>query len=467
MPKKALLINPPTGNYIRDDRCQVPVESISSALRAPMDLLYYATILQQHGVRCLLRDYPAEGMALDDFLTDIMEFRPDILIVSVTTPTLTGDLACIATAKKADPRLLTMAKGAHLAVDEIKVMEACAALDIAIRQEAEKAVEEIASGLPLREVQGITFREGSSIVRNPGRRQVIDLDWLPLPDRRLLKNELYVRPDTSERQATILAARGCPMNCIFCLVKVVTGQSISQRSPRSIVEEIGICVRDFSIRNFYFRADTFTWDRAWVIRICDLITAAGLKVNWVCNSRVNTLDEELLAKMKLAGCWMIGLGVESGSQMVLDKIKKGITVEAAKRAVRLCRRFGIKTYNFFVLGFPWDDENTIKDTLDLAIELDSDFVEFHSAYPFPGTEFHEMALAQGLVEPGRLVGQDVMSTPVRTLNLDNKRLQKLRRRATRKYYLRPAYLYKTLCRVESPKVLLNYLRKGVSLFFKI
>jgi anaerobic magnesium-protoporphyrin IX monomethyl ester cyclase len=467
MSKKALLINPPTGNYIRDDRCQVPAESISSALRAPMDLLYYATILERQGFRCLLRDYPAEGRILDDYLTDLMEFRPDILVVSVTTPTLTGDLACVATAKKADPRLLTVAKGAHLAVDELMVMEACPALDIAIRQEAEKAIGEIITGKPLREVMGITFREGENVIRNPGRPQIIDLDWLPLPDRRLLKNELYVRPDTGERQATILAARGCPMNCIFCLVKVVTGQAVSQRSPRSIVEEIGVCVRDFQIRNFYFRADTFTWDRAWVMETCDLILAAGLKVNWVCNSRVNTLDEEMLVRMKQAGCWMIGLGIESGSQMILDKIKKGITVEAAKRAVRLCRRHGVKTYNFFVLGFPWDDENTIKETMDLAVELDSDFVEFHSAYPFPGTEFHEMAQAQGLFEPGSLIGQDVMSTPVRTLHLGNKRLRTLRRRATRKYYLRPSYMYKTLCRVESPKVLLNYLRKGFNLLFRV
>ncbi len=467
MSKKALLINPPTGNYIRDDRCQVPAGSISSALRAPMDLLYYATILQENGCRCWLRDYPAEGLGTQDYLNDLLQFRPDILVVSATTPTLTSDLACISSAKSILPGVLTIAKGAHFVVDDLQSLEACPALDIVIRQEAEKAVEEIVRGRPLRDVLGISFREDGRLVRNPGRPRIADLDWLPLPDRRLLKNDLYVRPDTGEPQATILTARGCPMNCIFCLVKVVSGKVISQRSPRGIVEEIGRCVADFGIRNFYFRADTFTWNRDWVLEICDRIARAGLKINWVCNSRVNTMDEELLSRMKAAGCWMIGLGIESGSQAILDRIQKGITLDEARRAVKACRRQGIKTYNFYILGFPWDDEKSIQETLDLAIELDSDFVEFHAAYPFPGTEFHELALGMGLVDPGRIVGQDVMNSPVRTLHLDNARLGKLRRRAVRKYYLRPAYIYRTLCKVESPRMLLNYLRKGLSLLFRI
>lgn len=467
MHKTALLINPPTGNYIRDDRCQVPAEAISSALRAPMDLLYYATILQNSGVRCLLRDYPAEGSGLEDYLSDLLEFQPDILIVSATTPTLTSDLACVTSAKKIKPAILTIAKGAHFAVDELRAMEACADLDVAIRHEAEKAVEEIVRGRPLRDVAGITFRDGERLIRNPGRPLIADLDWLPLPDRRLLNNDLYVRPDTGERQATVLTARGCPMNCIFCLVKVVSGKVIAKRSPGSIVDELKKCVSDFGISNFYFRADTFTWDRDWVLEICDRIREADLRISWVCNSRVNTLDDDLLRRMKDAGCWMIGLGVESGSQAILDKIQKGVTLAEVRQAAAVCRRQGVKTYNFFVLGFPWDDERTIEDTLKLAIELDSDFVEFHTAYPFPGTEFHELASSLDLVEPGRLIGQDVMTSPVRTLHLDNARLMALRRRAVRKYYLRPAYILRTLRRVESPMVLLNYLRKGLNVLLRL
>lgn len=461
MAARALLINPPTGNYIRDDRCQVPADAISSSLRAPIDLLQYATILEERGWSCVIRDYPAIGATMDDYRADLASLHPDLLVVSVTTPTLRQDLACVEEAAARRPGIRTVAKGAHFVVADREVMEACPWLDVGIRQEAESAFKEIADGVPLADVLGITWRSGGRVVRNADRPQVRDLDWLPMPDRRLLDNSLYVRPDTGEPQTTILASRGCPKDCIFCLVKVVTGRPISMRSPTSIVDEVEACVRDHGIRNFYFRADTFTWYRDWVIEICDLIIARGLKVNWVCNSRADSVHDGMLAKMKAAGCWMIGLGIESGSADILLKIKKGITLDEARRAAAMIKKHGIRTYNFFIIGFPWDDERTIRETVDFAIELDSDFVEFHTAYPFLGTEFHAIATKEGLFEPARLDGSDVMTSPVRTRTLSEARLKELRAWALRRYYLRPSRILKTLRHVDSPRTFMNYARKGM------
>jgi radical SAM superfamily enzyme YgiQ (UPF0313 family) len=460
---KALLINPPTGNYIRDDRCQVPADAISSSLRAPMDLLYYATILQDHGYACRLRDYPGEGAGWEAFVADIEDLLPDVLIISVTTPTLHHDLRCLSFAKERLPRIVTVAKGAHFVLRDVETMGSCPALDIAIRGEAEAAVEEFASGVRLDDILGITFRRVTGIVRNPDRPQVRDLDGLPMPDRRLLNNALYVRPDTGAPQATILCARGCPKSCIFCLVKVVTGRPISQRSPASIVAEIEHCVREHGIRDFYFRADTFTWYKPWVKEICELIVGKGLDVNWVCNSRADTVSDDLLAAMKRAGCWMIGLGIESGSEDVLRRIKKGITLDEARRAAAMIRRHGIRTYNFFIIGFPWDDERTVRETVDFALELDSDFVEFHTAYPFPGTELAEVAATYGLYEESAVHDRDVMTSPMRTLHLSAERIHQLRRTAIRRYYLRPRAIGRMLGHIGSPRELGNYVRKGVRL----
>ena len=461
MAARALLFNPPTGNYIRDDRCQVPADAISSSLRAPIDLLYYATILQERGYECVLRDYSAEGSGRDGYLADLERLRPAIVVASVTTPTLRDDLRCIEEAKERDPAVRTIAKGAHFVVADREVMAACPSLDIGIRNEAEKAIQEIADGMPLADVLGITWRRDGEIVRNADRPQIRDLDWLPVPDRRLLNNALYVRPDTGEPQTTVLTSHGCPKDCIFCLVKVVTGRPIGMRSPMSIVDEGESCVRGHGITNFYFRADTFTWYKPWVSEICDLIIARGLKVNWVCNSRADTMNDVMLAKMKAAGCWMIGLGIESGSAEILRRIKKGITLDEARNAARLIRKHGIRTYNFFILGFPWDDERTIRETVDFAIELDSDFVEFHTAYPFLGTEFHDIAAKEGLFEPARLQGTDVMTSPVRTRHLSAERLHQLRAAALRRYYLRPSRILKTLGYIDSPKMFMNYARKGM------
>jgi len=458
---KALLFNPPTGNYIRDDRCQVPADAISSSLRAPIDLLYYATILQERGYECTLRDYPAEGAGREEHLADVARLRPSVVLASVTTPTLREDLRCIADAKAAVPAALTIAKGAHFVIADREAMEACPALDIAVRGEAESAVGEIADGVALENVLGITWRRGTEIVRNADRPQVRDLDFLPMPDRRLLRNDLYVRPDTGEPQTTILASRGCPKDCIFCLVKVVTGRPISQRSAKSIVDEVEACVRDFGIRNFYFRADTFTWYKPWVMEICDLIIGRGLDVHWVCNSRADTVNDAMLAKMKAAGCWMIGLGIESGSADILRRIKKGITLDEARSSARLIRKHGIRTYNFYIIGFPWDDERTIRETVDFAIELDSDFVEFHTAYPFLGTEYHDIATKEGLFAPASLHGADVMTSPARTRTLSAERLHELRAAALRRYYLRPSRILKTMRHIDSPKTFMNYARKGM------
>jgi len=425
--------------------------------------LYYATILQARGYECLLRDYPGEGAGWDAYAADIDGMRPDLLVASVTTPTLRQDLRCLTYAKERLPGIVTVAKGAHFVLKDREAMDACPALDVAVRGEAEKAIDEFASGTPLDGIRGITFRRGADIVRNPDRPQVRDLDWLPQPDRRLLDNTLYVRPDTGAPQATILCARGCPKSCIFCLVKVVTGRPISQRSPASIVAEIEHCVRVHGISDFYFRADTFTWYKPWVMEICQGILGKGLDVNWVCNSRADTVSDEMLAAMKRAGCWMIGLGIESGSEEVLRRIKKGITLDEARRAARLIRRHGIRTYNFFIIGFPWDDERTIKETVDFALELGSDFVEFHTAYPFPGTELAEVAERYGLYEDGSVHGSDVMTSPMRTLRLSAARVHELRRQAIRRYYLRPAAIGRMLRHIGSPKEFGNYVRKGYRL----
>lgn len=458
---RALLFNPPTGKYIRDDRCQVPADAISSSLRAPIDLLHYAAILKERGYECVIRDYPAEGRGREAYLADLARLRPAMVVASVTTPTLRDDLRCIADAKAADGATRTIAKGAHFVIADREAMEACPELDVAIRNEAEKAIQEIAGGTPFADVLGITWRGGAGIVRNPDRPQIRDLDWLPRPDRRLIDNSRYVRPDTGEPQTTILASRGCPKDCIFCLVKVVTGRPIAMRSPKSIVDEAEACVRENGIRNFYFRADTFTWYRDWVMEICDLIVARGLDIAWVCNGRADTMHDAMLAKMKAAGCWMIGLGVESGSADILRRIKKGITLDEARDAAKRLRRHGIRTYNFFILGFPWDDERTVKETVDFAIELDSDFVEFHTAYPFLGTEFHDIAAKEGLFARDSLQGTDVMTSPVRTRHLTAARLHELRIAALRRYYLRPSYVAKTLRHIRSPRMFANYVRQGL------
>lgn len=463
--KRALLINPPSGMYIRDDRCQVPVKGISSALRTPLDLAYMAAVLEQSGNQCVIRDYPAERKNWQDLKDDLRETKFDMLVISVTTPTVYIDMIACDIAKEINPEILTIAKGAHFAAQDLEIIEHFKSLDIVIRGEYELAVAEIADRKDLSGVLGITYRINGVIKRNPDRPFLENMDILPFPARHLLNNSLYRRPDTGEPMTSIQTNRGCPARCVYCLVNLVSGRKIRSRSAENIVNEMQYCKEKMGIKNFYFRADTFTWDKEWMIEVCKNIIERKLNVSWVCNSRVDTIDKERLEWLKKAGCWMIGFGIESGDQDILNKMKKGITLEQALDSVSLSRQFGIKTYLFWVLGLPWETEESFRNTMKFAKKIQGDFAEFHIAYPFPGTEFYNIGLENHLFRPEDLYKGDVKAGIVGTFTLPKEKLLQYQKEITRSYYLSFARIARLLGGVKSPKVLANYITKGYSVLF--
>ena len=463
---RALLINPPSGLYIREDRCQVPVAGLSAtAVRPPLDLAYLAAVARKHGANPVIRDYPAAGQGWEDYARDLAELKPALLAVSVTTPTLAGDMEAVARAKQAGVAL-TVAKGAHFLTEAERVMAAHAALDIAIIGEYEETFAEIVAGRPLAEIAGIAWRDSGTVRRNPARGFISDLNALPFPARDLLDNDLYRRPDTGERQTTVQTNRGCPSNCVYCLAGPVSGRQLRLRTPENIVAELRECVERHGIRNFFFRADTFTINKPWVLEVCRAIAAAGLEVDWVCNSRVDTLDEERLTAMKEAGCWLVSLGIEAGTEEGLRQIRKGATLDQARTAVRLCRRLGIKTFCFYMVGLPWDDEASIAATAAFARELDSDFAEFHLAVPFPGTDLYRIVEEEGLWEKGADGKYDHAHPAIRTRHLSAARAEQLCRRALLRFYLRPGYIIRTL-RQAGPAQFANYLKFGLAMLKRL
>ena len=466
--KKALLINPPSGLYIREDRCQVPVEGLSAtALRPPIDLAYMSSVLQSQGVECRIRDYPAERKHWDSLRREIEIFQPDMLVISVTTPTLSIDMRACDLAKEIKPEIITVAKGAHFIVNSREVLERYKGLDVIIRNEPESIMGELIVADDFSRVSGISYRKGGRIEENPSGGFIDNLDSIPFPDRGLLRNELYIRPDTGQVQTTIQANRGCPIGCIYCLAQPVSGNRIRARSPKSIVAEIEDCVGNYGIRNFFFRGDTFTWDKRWVIQVCKEILDRDLKISWVCNSRVDTIDDERLRWMKQSGCWLISLGIESGSQDILDRIKKGIRLNQAREAVKSCRRYGIKTFLFFMIGFPWDSRETIKESINFAKELNGDYYEVHIAVPFPGTELYRIVKERDLLIGEGSFSYDHSRPALKTLYLSSQDLERWRKRFLKAIYLSPGYMYRTLRSCKSPRILLNHIKYGIEKFTNI
>ncbi len=467
-PVRVLLIVPPTGRYIREDRCQTPIKDLKTvALRPPIDLLYSASAFREAGAECRIVDYPAIEGGWKDLEADLAD-EPDFLVMSITTPSFKDDMQAAVVAKKVSPKTVTVAKGAHFNTLDLPALREHPELDVCLRGEYEETCMDLARRKPLAEIPGLAYRgEDGEPIRTADRPLIDDLDKIPFPARDLSDNALYIRPDTGQMQATIVTNRGCPYSCIYCLANQVSGLKNRYRSVENVLDEIQECVEKYSINSFLFRSDLFTQNKKWVADLCQGIHGRKLEIDWVCNSRVDSLDEPTLEAMKGAGCWMIAFGVESGLQESLDLMGKKAKVEDAYSAIALCRRVGVKSSIYILMGFPWDTSESIHYNMQFARDLDPDVMEIFYIYPFPGAPLYKLAVEEGLLEDGVIPKQAYGEPCMATKHLSIKELGNLRRKAMRNFYLRPKIIFRTLAAARSPKELFNYLRYGFIQFWDL
>ena len=470
----ALLINPPTGKYMRgEDRCQVPVEDLTATVaRMPLDLAYIAAGLVNEGLRTYIKDYPAEEKDISDFYFDLLNLKPDLLLVSATMFTLSSDILILKLAKNNFPGLITVIKGVSADYWKEKLLSSNPEIDMILSGEYELTLPLLCKGISWDKIPGLSYRLGNEIYLSDKDSIISDLDSLPFPARNLLNNQLYIRPDTGEPMTTIQTSRGCPYQCIYCLASFVSGSKVRLRSPANIVDEIELCIREHNISNFFFRADTFTLNKKWVTEIIAEINKRRLKINYVVNSRVDTIDEELIRLLKESGCFLISLGIESGCEKSLELMKKGTNLNQGIEAVRLLKKYGIKTYLFFMIGFPWEKKEDIDSTINYSLSLDGDFVEFHIPVPFEKTQLREMMEKENLLvnNDSSLSSTFVSSHAIPVIGtkyLSTEELLRMRKKAIIKFYLRPKYLIRTLFNSRSLNEIINYIKYGFRRVIKL
>jgi radical SAM superfamily enzyme YgiQ (UPF0313 family) len=460
--RRVLLAVPPTGLYLRD-RCEaVALKSMMvQDIRPPMDLAYMAALLETAGHDCRIRDFAAADGDWSDVEAELDSFAPEVVVVSTTSTTIAEDMTICGMAKERRPDVLTIVKGGFLYVEDRQVLERFAELDIAIRKEAEYFIADVVDTDDLATVRGITHRRGNQIVRNPDPTTRFDLDRLPIPARHLLDHRLYSRPDTGLPLTVVLGGKGCSADCIYCSGKPFTGSMVRNRDPVAVADEMAHCVDEYDIRDFLIQTDNISHDKRWVLTLCRRLVELEVGAQWGCTSRVDTLDAEILDWMRRAGCWVISLGIESGSEEILRRAKKGVTIDQIRTGVALCRDAGVRTFLYFVIGLPWESADTVRQTIDLAKQLDGDYYEFHLAYPFPKTELHQIAFAEGLTNH-ELIEQGTYANPaMRSFHLSRRELARWRRRALLEVYFRPAYLRRLMTNIQSLDELVNYLRFGI------
>jgi radical SAM superfamily enzyme YgiQ (UPF0313 family) len=330
-------------------------------------------------------------------------------------------------------------------------------VDFVFTGEAEKSVADFLNAWEdparWRGVAGIFYKTREGVLEGPPVSLIEDLDALPFPDRRLTRRHLYVSPLTEKKSVTsMITSRGCPFQCTYC-ARVHFGKKFRARSAGNVVDEMEQCL-GLGIEYIRVYDDTFTLDRQRVLDICGEIRRRNLRLRWDIRAHINTIDAEMLRALKASGCDLICYGIESGSDEILKRMKKGITREKAVEVVGMTRKIGIRTLLYFMLGFPGESREQMLETIEFAKVLEPDFCHFAILVPFPRTAVYEEGMAQKMFkgDPWREFAEHParnFKPPFWVERVPEEEMRALLDRAYRAFYWRPSYLLKRLLALRS------------------
>lgn len=469
------LIYPPGKLYQRgEDRSQGNIDdSSATAMRACNDLGYAAAVLLQKKYRVFLRDYQTEKCSMKELFEDLKREKLDFLCLSTTNATVFTDIEILNRIKKRFPNMKMILKGAIFYDPDMEMLELLDLknIDFLIGGEIDFCISEIIDAYygnkEYDSIHNIIYKnEEADWKKTRFHVWEEDLNNSPFPARNLMKNELYVRPDTGRPMATIQTSRGCPSACIYCLSPDISGKKVRKRSPQNVFLELEECYKKYGIRDFFFKADTFTIDAEWVKELCKLIIHSDLykKIEFTANSRVNPLSKEVLAMMKKAGCFAVAFGFESGSDETLKRIRKGTTTKQNRQAMKWAKEVKLQVYGFFMIGFPWETRADIEKTRKHIFELDPDFIEVHVALPYYGTKLYEECEKARVLEKNVWGSDYFHSSTSGTAHVSMEELVEIRKKIMLRYYLRVPYIVKKVgYSLKHPVILKNYIKYGLRL----
>jgi radical SAM superfamily enzyme YgiQ (UPF0313 family) len=375
-----------------------PFYPISETPSPPLGLAYLAAVVEEAGVEVRVLDlvvHPYSEALLADRLAD---FRPHLIGLTAVTMTADHALAVVRAAKRIAPEALTVMGGPHVTFSARETLESCPELDCVVRGEGEQTLvalcRAVAGKADLGSIPGIAYRAGAEVRFTPRRGFIPDLDRLPMPARHLLSLGRY---RALGMPISMTTSRGCPHACIFCVGRKMVGARVRFRSPALVVDELAY-LATLGFRQVNLADDLFTADRGRCRAVCDEILRRGLRITWTSFARVDTVSEDLLRRMRAAGCTAVSFGIESGNPGILKTIRKRITLEQAEAAVGMCVRAGVTPLASFILGLPGETPGTLAETLDFAKRLGDQglLYGFHLLAPFPGTAVRDHCGELGL-----------------------------------------------------------------------
>jgi anaerobic magnesium-protoporphyrin IX monomethyl ester cyclase len=439
---KALLIQPP---YI-----QVPGKYNQSPPVPPLGLAYLAAYAREHlrdNLDIKIFDAFSLGWSEDKIISEARAFAPGL--IGFTTVTLTANTVkrLAAGMRSALPGALLAAGGPHPSALPGDMLPD---VDLAVRGEGETTFHEllrrVAAGADWRDVPGVSHLDGGKLVDNPQPPLIEDIDGIPFPARDLLPMDRYQHhypyKTRNKNFTTFFTSRGCPFHCAFCSQHVIWGGRVRFRSLDNTFAEIDSLVSGFDPSFFFFYDDTFSLKRERVVEFSNRLIRGGYNFNWSCLTRADCLDDDLIALMKKAGCIEFQIGIESGNNSVLNSIHKKVKLDTLSDTFKLIKKHKMRTKGFFILGHFEDTKESMRDTVDTALALDPSWVFFSTLVPLPGSELYDTAVKNGYLAETDWSRFNYHDKPiVRTANFTPEDLDGIRRRAYKRFYLRPRKLF--------------------------
>lgn len=365
-----------------------PPYPLDEAPSPPLGLCYAAAACEAAGAQVIILDYIVSKYTPEKLAAQLDQFEPDVIGTNAVTMNFLHAIQILQDAKTHRPQAVTLMGGPHVSFDAHNTLMGYPELDIVVIGEGEQTLQELIPVITQpnqwQAVKGIAFRRNGTTTATPPRPLIADLDSLPLPARHLLPMSRYLALGFP---VSIITSRGCPNQCIFCLGRRMVGHKARFRSPERVVDEIEILI-EYGHQLINVADDLFTANKKRVLALCDEINRRGVRFIWSAFARVNTVDPDILVAMKTAGCHSISFGIESGNSEMLKRVKKGITLEQARKAVVWAKTAGLRTHASFMVGLPGESAQTLAETRRFGESLGIEH-GYHFLAPFPGTTIAE------------------------------------------------------------------------------
>lgn len=430
----------------------------------PLGVGYLATPLLKKGHQVKIIDCPPLNYTNDDIKKDLELFKPDIIGISSLTASADEAYSLIKFLKANFFNVPVIFGGAHVSCFPKQIIEAVPMVDCLCYGEGEETFQKIVEsvekyGSIRKDIAGTWIRdEQGEFIKNLPAQPIMNIDELPPPAFGLYHYDIYMPLPLQYKKlpvANIITSRGCPWGrCTFCFESGRASQKYRRHSPRRVVREIEILVKEFGVKEITFWDDNFLVNEAWVHEFCDLLDQSGLDIPWSACGRVNTVTKSMLERSKKSGLWCIFYGFETGNADLLLRIKKGATLEQARQAVKWTKDLEIDIRGSFMLALPGETPEKAWNTINFAKELGISFAQFLLTYPEWGTELYDDAIDNGYID--KLYKGRTTPTYIPAGYKDAEEVREMQKKAYHSFYFQPAFLWKHFRRLKSLDIIKQY-----------